>query len=696
MKHFLVLFISAAMLGLAAFSFQKTGTALVGKITDETGAPLVGAEIRALNNTDLAGKTTTDTAGVYRLELAPGTYTVNISAPGRETHRIVGVPVLASKANKLHAALGNAATEEVVVRNYRQARDQAGPSDYAFVVGTETGYMGRARPDLAKKVSPATEATASKSTSPRKKDILSAKPASDAIEPASILINGSRSEATSYYIDGIRVSGAPPPVMDVEPALLMSDSREEVAYTRDEPTTEPLPHPGVPSQPKPRAGLLTAGEWNDLHNWNTHWADLLKDGETDQYQKMYQFFPKNRYSVLLQNQDGLPVSDAAVKLLDKSGTCIWEARTSNIGMAELWAGFFDTNTVEQVLTLTAEVSGKRLELGTAKPFSQGINQYKIQRECQHAKTVDIVWTVDATGSMGDELEYLKTELLDVIGRVRAANPGLDVRTGSVFYRDEGDDYVVKSSALNHDAAKTVDYIRKQSAGGGGDYPEAVHSALEETLRQPWSHEAVARICFLVLDASPHQRPEVLESLKNSIREAAKRGIRIVPLSASGIQKDTEFLMKFFGLATNGSYVFLTDHSGIGGKHLEPTTDEYKVEPLNSLLVRLITEYTTVPTCEGKSSIQFVEDRQDPQSTEPAPKPVLYYPNPAVSQFSIELPFEAEKLTLYDSEGKAVRSLEQLRAGLHSVQVHDLPPGFYTLRIWKNGQIQSGKVMVVRT
>lgn len=223
----------------------------------------------------------------------------------------------------------------------------------------------------------------------------------------------------------------------------------------------------------------------------------------------------------------------------------------------------------------------------------------------------------------------------------------------------------------------------------------MHSALEETLRQPWSREAVARICFLVLDASPHQNPEVLESLQKSIREAAKRGIRIVPLSASGIQKDTEFLMKFFGLATNGSYVFLTDHSGIGGKHLEPTTDEYKVEQLNDLLVRLITEYTSVPTCEGQSSILFAADRHDQQQGQ-HPKPVLYYPNPAVSRFNLELPFDAEKVTLYDAAGQAVHNLAAVQAGLHSIPVNNLPPGFYTLRIWKNGQVQSGKVLVVRT
>ncbi|MDO8970228.1 MAG: T9SS type A sorting domain-containing protein, partial [Saprospiraceae bacterium] len=220
------------------------------------------------------------------------------------------------------------------------------------------------------------------------------------------------------------------------------------------------------------------------------------------------------------------------------------------------------------------------------------------------------------------------------------------------------------------------------------------SALEEAIfTHKWSENAVARICFLVLDASPHRGAAINASLQKSIREAARLGIRIVPIAASGIQKDTEFLMKFFGLATNGSYVFLTDHSGIGGKHLEPTTDEYKVEPLNNLLVRLITEYTTVETCEGKSEIRFENDPQQ------QPGPVLqalYYPNPAVEQITLELPFTVQSVTIYDSEGRAVRKLENPVEGANLILLNDLAAGFYTIRILNNGLMQSGKLMVVRT
>ncbi len=451
---------------------------------------------------------------------------------------------------------------------------------------------------------------------------------------------------------------------------------------------------GTPAQPAPRAGLLTAGEWNDLHNWNRHWVDLLADGEIDSYQKMYGFYPRQRYTVMLTNENEIPIADAVAQLKSADGKILWEARTDNTGKAELWATLF--NPEKGTARLRAEIwlKGQKHELTALKPAAAGFNNLKINAECNAPKNVDIVWAVDATGSMGDEIEYLKTELLDVIGRAKSHNPELAYRMGTVFYRDKGDEYITKSSGLSPDIATTVNFIQKQFAGGGGDYPEAVHSALEEAIfSQKWSENAIARICFLVLDASPHQEPEVIASIQKSIREAARLGIRIVPIAASGIQKDTEFLMKFFGLATNGSYVFLTDHSGIGGKHLEPTTDEYKVEPLNSLLVRLITEYTSIQTCEGKSEIRFENDPQQ----QPGPvMQALYYPNPAANQFTLELPFEVQSVTIYDSEGKAVRKVEKPVAGPNVILVNDLAAGFYTIRILNNGLMQSGKLMVVRS
>ena len=49
-------------------------------------------------------------------------------------------------------------------------------------------------------------------------------------------------------------------------------------------------------------------------------------------------------------------------------------------------------------------------------------------------------------------------------------------------------------------------------------------------------------------------------------------------------------MRYMAIATNGTYVFITNHSGIGNNHIEPSIGEYEIEYLNQLIVRLINKY----------------------------------------------------------------------------------------------------------
>jgi hypothetical protein len=51
------------------------------------------------------------------------------------------------------------------------------------------------------------------------------------------------------------------------------------------------------------------------------------------------------------------------------------------------------------------------------------------------------------------------------------------------------------------------------------------------------------------------------------------------------------MLRFFAIATGGTYTFLTNHSGVGNEHIEATVGDYKVEQLNDLIIRLIGQYT---------------------------------------------------------------------------------------------------------
>ena len=129
----------------------------------------------------------------------------------------------------------------------------------------------------------------------------------------------------------------------------------------------------------------------------------------------------------------------------------------------------------------------------------------------------------------------------------------------------------------------------QSAGGGGDYPEAVEEGLANgVFEHEWSERATSRILILLLDAPPPPDQAVLESLHETTRAAAALGIRVIPIAASGVNQSTEFLLRSIDIATGGTYTFVTDDSGIGNPHLEPTVGAYNVEYLNDMLVRLIT------------------------------------------------------------------------------------------------------------
>lgn len=337
------------------------------------------------------------------------------------------------------------------------------------------------------------------------------------------------------------------------------------------------------------AGVITAAEWNDLDNWE-FWQNLIQNNEYYSYLNYWEMYPTQRYEVKLLDSDNTPLVDASVALFDQDDNVIWRTRTDNFGKAQLWSRF--DNLGEYPSAIKVNYNGLNKTIEDIISYSQGTNEIQVNTNNRTDKNIDIMFVVDATGSMGDEIQFLKAELLDVIQRVQNENINSSIRLGSIFYRDEGDDYVVRNFSLTEDIQSIYNSVSEQSASGGGDYPEAVHTALETAIvQQSWSPLATSRIMFLILDAPPHYNSNVIEELKSYTKLAAEKGIKIIPVSASGINKETEFLLRILSISTNGTYTFITDDSGIGNDHLEATVGQYQIEYLNDLIVRLINKYS---------------------------------------------------------------------------------------------------------
>jgi hypothetical protein len=338
------------------------------------------------------------------------------------------------------------------------------------------------------------------------------------------------------------------------------------------------------------SGQLTAGEWNDLENWD-FWFGLQQNRLFDEARQIWQIAPYIRYQINVLNPDNSPAVDARVTIQDTLGNT-WSAKTNYQGRAELFLSVFQAN-VQFSLPFVNQlfVNGAKIESINFVPrFENGTTTVVLDSNETPENTVDIVMVVDATESMADEIEYIQAELLDVIDRSLDSNPGTTFRLGTVFYRDTDEEYLYNLTDLTTNYQNVVASIQAQDAKGGGDYPEAVADALLAAANNlTWSESAKTRMLFLVLDASPKSIPQELEKLKKAIRLLSEKGVQIVTVMASGADVSTEFITRSISVLSNGTYVFLTDDSGIGEPKNVPTVGDFQVELLNDLLVRLIGE-----------------------------------------------------------------------------------------------------------
>ncbi|MBQ9668961.1 MAG: VWA domain-containing protein [Prevotella sp.] len=341
------------------------------------------------------------------------------------------------------------------------------------------------------------------------------------------------------------------------------------------------------------AGIVTAGEWNDLRNWS-FWSGLMASQEFGDKSSYWEFYTNNRVAVSVTDNGGNALAGVSVELLRGDET-IWQTKTDNHGEASLWAGLYQQETADSA-ALQVRVGTELMSGHPSVARWDSVGMPRINHYVAGASTVkpraDIAFIVDATGSMGDEIHFLKSDLVDIIGKAADIRPTVTLRTAALFYRDEGDEYLTRHADFTEKLQETAKFVDQQQADGGDDYPEAVHSALEQMLQKlSWDNDARTRLAFLVLDAPAHHETDVIRSLQRSIGLCAKMGIKLIPVAASGVDKNTEFMLRFFAIATGGTYVFLTNDSGVGGDHIEASVGQYKVEQLNDLLVRLISEYT---------------------------------------------------------------------------------------------------------
>lgn len=345
---------------------------------------------------------------------------------------------------------------------------------------------------------------------------------------------------------------------------------------------------GPPSSSNPyAAGTLTAGSFDD-HDHPAVFDEFVK--------KMTQSCPdaKVEKRVLIQVLDDgyKPLADAKVQVA-ANGKKLVELTAASDGRT-LFLPSIDAPG-KAPATLQVSVSKGSASATQTVSLTQGTVSIRLTGvTAPPPAKLDVAFVVDATGSMADEITFLKAELQDIVKQVNQRHPNAQIRFALVVYRDKGDAYVTRSFDFGS-LGSFSSSLALQSAAGGGDMPEAMDSALAAAAKLSWGTGG-ARVLFLIADAPPHdaQMGQTL-GLMDGFR---KQGVRVYPIAASGAAAKAEYVMRVGAFKTLARYIFLSNDSGYGNPHADPnvpphtpsqTTEKpcYNIEKLNGLLVRTI-------------------------------------------------------------------------------------------------------------
>ncbi len=174
--------------------------------------------------------------------------------------------------------------------------------------------------------------------------------------------------------------------------------------------------------------------------------------------------------------------------------------------------------------------------------------------------VDVVFAVDTTGSMGGLLEGAKRTVWSIATHIRKTDPEADLRIGLVAYRDIGDDYVTRDLALTGDLDAVFAELSSYQAAGGGDTPEDVDAALDDTLHKMRWRDDAKKLVFLVGDAPPASRGDV-PRFEVSAREAGDRQI-IINTIRCGLDHDAEVAWQQIASLAHGQFSTVQQDGGV--------------------------------------------------------------------------------------------------------------------------------------
>lgn len=356
---------------------------------------------------------------------------------------------------------------------------------------------------------------------------------------------------------------------------------------------QPLPQPSPMPRQRPAHEPVTAGMVDD----NADFGEYLAFRQRRAGLAVRERDISERYLLEVTDTAGRPVHDAevAVQRAGQAEPLMW-ARTDTGGRVWLHPRAFlapGHAHADRALGVAVRKGGQQARATLLRGQSASLQVRLGHGLAAQRPRLDLVFLIDATGSMGDEIAKLKTSMRAMSQQISQLPGQPDICYGLVAYRDRGDAFLTRTHDFTDDLGAFQQMLARVQAGGGGDKPEALNEALHEVVHQlSWRTEA-ARLVVLVADAAPHLDyggPQY----DIDMQAALAKGIKLFAVGASGLEPEGEYIYRQIAQYTAGRFVFLTykeasDPGSGPGTQTPHDVRNYSVQTLDRLVVRLVGE-----------------------------------------------------------------------------------------------------------
>ena len=327
--------------------------------------------------------------------------------------------------------------------------EEAQTVDTEAAIEREEGEAGAASPSVEVARDAAVPAPAEEIVKEEAKPALAFDKSEAAIETESSF-SASAEDAAGIAATAMPMATPAPSTADLDDSVSSTELEPEAmvvdGFESDEERATSAP---VAQQVEP----LKAGEVDD----NSQWDDYLLYRRNYYGPRVHERDISERYIVEVVDTQGRPVLGAIVRffLPGQQHEEIYSAQTYATGQTLFHPLAVQDGSLAQVDRFMVEVqkdnlleqfSLTRFDAQAATTFTDRWTitlDLRQQQQKHDSLNLDVLFLIDATGSMADEIAKIQSTIFDVSAQIDALPENPNVRYGMVTYRDRGDSFVTR-------------------------------------------------------------------------------------------------------------------------------------------------------------------------------------------------------------------------------------------------------------